>query len=221
MDLSSSLGTQLRPIVLGMIPVSYLLAALFAASRSTPIALRWSFAVGCATVALVAAMLSAGLLAILGPGLFHVSDVRDGPAWLWPSLRLDVTTVVILLLVTFVGWVIARYSRTYLSGEARQPSYIAALMATLAAVSVVVCSNNLGVLALAWLISSLTLHRLLTFYGKRPAALVAAHKKFLSSRLADLSLFSAVALIGAHFGTLEIDRIIQLASTLRALVLPP
>ena len=213
MDLFSSLGTQLRPIVLGMIPVSYLLAALFAASGSTALALRWSFAVGCATAAFVAAILSAGLLAILGPGLFHVSDVRDGSARLWPSLRLDVTTVVVLLLVTFVGWVIARYSRTYLSGEARQPSYIAALMATLAAVSAVVCSNNLGVLALAWLVSSLTLHRLLTFYRKRPAALVAAHKKFLSSRLADLSLFSAVALIGVHFGTLEIDRITYLAST--------
>ena len=212
MDLSTSLSTYLRPAVLGLIPALYLLAAIFATGSGAALASRWSVAVLCSTTALMAAVMSAVLFASQGPALFFPDDPRNGSVWVWPSLRLDLVTIVVLLLVSFVGWVIVRYSRTYLSGEARQPSYIAALMATLAAVSVVVCSNNLGVLALAWLTSSLTLHRLLTFYGKRPAALVAAHKKFLSSRLADLSLFSAVALIGAHFGTLEIDRIIQLAS---------
>ena len=61
-------------------------------------------------------------------------------------------------------------------------------------------------LALAWIAASLALHALLTFYRDRPAALIAAHKKFLASRVADVCLLGAVVLIGANLGTLEIDR---------------
>jgi NAD(P)H-quinone oxidoreductase subunit 5 len=88
------------------------------------------------------------------------------------------------------------------------------LMLTLAAVSLLVITNNLAVLALAWIATSLALHGLLTFFYDRPQALIAAHKKFIASRVADLCLLGGVALIGLQLGTLDIDRAIAAARAL-------
>ena len=71
------------------------------------------------------------------------------------------------------------------AGQRGQPRYIRSLMLTLAAVTVLVLTNNLLLLVLAWIGTSLALHALLTFFEQRPQALIAAHKKFLASRLAD------------------------------------
>ena len=123
------------------------------------------------------------------------------------TLRLDVLSCVMLTLVTFLGWVVLRFSARYLSGDAGQLRYLRWLQLTLAAVTLLVQVNNLLVMALAWLGTSLALHQLLTYYSNRPQALVAAHKKFLLSRLADVSLFAAVLLVGSSQGTLELDKI--------------
>ena len=128
-------------------------------------------------------------------------------ATLYLSVRVDALGSTVLLLVSFIGWVITRYSQSYLGGDAGQVRYIRWLMATLAAVSLVVITNNLAVLAVAWLATSSSLHQLLTFFSTRPAALIAAHKKFLASRLGDVCLFTGVALIAIGVGSLEIDQV--------------
>lgn len=110
-------------------------------------------------------------------------------------------------LIGLLNWVILRFSRRYLQGEPGQRGYVAAMLFTLASVSVVFITDHLGVLALAWLSSSLGLHRLLMFYADRPVACVVAHKKFLASRLADLSLALALWLIYSEAGTLSMQGI--------------
>ena len=52
-------------------------------------------------------------------------------------------SVIMLLLVTFIGWVVVRYSATYLDGEKRQGRFTALLCATLACVLMVVSAGNL------------------------------------------------------------------------------
>ena len=98
-------------------------------------------------------------------------------------------------LISLLALVIIEYSRRYLEGEAGQRRYVLALLGTLAAVATVVTSGNLLLVAGAWILSSLCLHQLLTFYRERPQAVVAAHKKFLASRLADISLLLATLLL--------------------------
>jgi len=120
-------------------------------------------------------------------------------------------------LVSVLGWIIVRFSRRYLEGEPNQASYIASLMGTLAAVMAVTITQHLGLLLAAWIASSLTLHGLLTFYSDRPAALASAHKKFLASRLSDLCLIAALALIYWATGSLELSTLnahAQVADTL-------
>lgn len=141
-------------------------------------------------------------------------------AWLWVAgpmaalgLRLDAPGAAVSLVVGFIGWVIVRYSQRYLQGEAHERRYLALLSATLAAVALVLVADHLLLLAGAWVATSMTLHRLLRFYGERPAAHLAAHKKFLSARAADGLLLGAVALLGAAYGTLSLHTLLERAAT--------
>lgn len=208
-----------RAALLLLVPLLYLGAAVAAtAFRARPdtgwrIA-RWSAALAMAMALLsLIALLVSGAALVRGPALLSLGSagvVHFG-------LRSDALGVTMQMLVGFIGWVIVGYSQTYLGGAGGQPRYIRCLLLTLSAVTLLVVSNNLVVLVLAWIATSLALHGLLTFFATRPQALVAAHKKFLASRVADLCLLSGVALIGQQLGTLDIDRAMAAASALPAM----
>ena len=177
-------------------------AAALAAALAGPrrdAATAWRIARLAATAGLGLALLS--LVAVLAGS--------QGQAF---GQRADLLGAAVQTLVAFIGWVIVRYSQPYLNGEHGESGYVRWLMATLAAVGVVVVSNHLLVLALAWMGTSLALHRLLTFFGERPAAVVAAHKKFIVGRAADLCMLGATALFALAFGTLHIDQIVARAA---------
>ncbi len=162
------------------------------------------------TSAVIASSFSVVLAALFAAGVVVTSRAPSDPlfsAW----VRVDAITGVMLLLVCALGLIIVRYSRTYLNGDPGQLRYARWLLATLAAVATLVVANNLLGIAIAWTLTGLALHKLLAFYGDRPAALVAAHKKFLVSRLADLCLWSALALLYANVGSLNLDVIARWA----------
>ena len=148
---------------------------------------------------------AAGLLLSGAPAL-----TLGRPGW-GPSLRLDAVSVTMLLLVTFVGWVVVRYARTYLDGEERQGAFTGWLCLTLAAVLVLVSAGNLVQLVVAWIATSLFLHRLLLFYPSRIAAQRAARKKFVTARLGDAALLGAAVLLVVGYGTADIGAILSAA----------
>lgn len=145
--------------------------------------------------------------AAAGFAAFSLAAILCGSEGSGHGVRADAVGAVLLLLVAFVGWVIVRYSQPYLNGEREERHYVRWLMATLAAVSVVVTTNHVLVLALAWTATSLALHRLLTFFGERSPAVMAAHKKFIVGRVADLCMLAATGLLFQAFGTLHIDQL--------------
>ncbi len=151
-----------------------------------------------------------------GAGLL-AATAWSGPQAAW-GLRADLPGAVVMLLVGFVGWVVLRFSARYLAGERDERRFLALLAATLAAVGGVLVADHLALLALAWVATSLTLHRLLRFYPERAAARLAAHKKAIAARGADLSLLGALALLGTAYGTLSLSEMLARAATLG---LPP
>ena len=199
----------LRGALLLAVPLLCVFAAFFPS---------WRVARVCTALALGFAVACVVLLALVGPLVLRSSSVVPfGKAGVLAlSVRADAVGCAVLLLVSFIGWVITRYSQACMSGDAGQARYTRWLMATLAAVGVVVITNNLAVLALAWLATSVALHQLLTYFSDRPAALIAAHKKFLASRLGDVCLFTGVVLIGVSLGSLEIDQLVATAQSLVA-----
>ncbi len=201
-DASSTLPIWHAALLYG--PALAAAAAAVVAAPATTTATAWRGARWAATAAL--GMAAASLVALLA-----------GSAGSGHGVRADAVGAVVLLLVTFVGWVIVRYSQPYLNGERAERHYVRWLMATLATVGLVVATNQVLVLALAWTATSLALHRLLTFFGDRPAAVVAAHKKFIVGRLADLCMLGAAGLLWLAFGTLQIDQISARAAALPTL----
>lgn len=129
-------------------------------------------------------------------------------------------TVIMLVLVSFVGVVVSRYARNYLAGDTNQGRFHKWLSLTLASILTLIVSSNLLMFSLAWMATSLCLHELLMFYRERPAAVLAAHKKFVASRIGDACLLLATFLIGSTLHTLEFADIFRIMAALHG-PLPP
>ena len=119
------------------------------------------------------------------------------------SIYINTVTVMMLCLVSFVGFVVARYARNYLQGETHQGRFYTWLNLTLASILTLIVSGNMLMFVLVWMTTSLSLHHLLMFYPEREGAILAARKKIIASRLGELSLLIAVLLIGSTLHTME------------------
>ena len=172
--------------------------------------------------AALASWLSLGVLALaalagigrLLAGPLVNEGVGVGPVRL--NVYFDTLSAVMLLLVSFLGAVVTRYSRNYLASDPQQGRFVKWLCVTIGSVLLLCVSGNLLMFALAWTATSLSLHKLLTFYRERPAAMLAAQKKFLISRLGDACLVGALAMTWQCFGTWNFIQMFAAADTLRA-----
>jgi NAD(P)H-quinone oxidoreductase subunit 5 len=181
-------------------PILLLAAAAVVATRpnSRPGALpRIAEAVAIASLAL--AMGGVWQFLIMG-----ASTLTVGSGARLLAFCLDAVSTTMTLLVSFVGWVVVRYARTYLAGEAREAAFHGLLLATLAAVLVLVQAGSLGVLVLAFFTLGLGLRQLLLFYRERPEAQRAAAKFSLVWGAGDAALILAAGLFWAAFGTTDL-----------------
>lgn len=122
-----------------------------------------------------------------------------------PLLILDTVSMVMVMLVSFLGAVVIRFSRHYLAGDPQQSRFFSWMCLTLASVLTVVLAGHLVLLLLAWISTSLCLHRLLLHRTDRPGAVFSARKKFVFSRIGDLCLLAAFGILVMNHGewTLE------------------
>lgn len=163
-----------------------------------------------AVAALSALLALAGVVqfAMLGP-----LSVTIGHGPLAIGYRLDAISAVMATLVGFVGWVVVRYARTYLDGEAREGLFHGLMLATLAAVLLLVQAGTLLVLLAAFVMVGIGLRHLLLFYPDRPEARRAAAKFTLVWGLGDAALLVATAGLWIAFGTTEFAALAQAAAT--------
>jgi len=122
------------------------------------------------------------------------------------SIRLDPLSVLMLSMISLIGFIVVKFSLNYLDGDKRQGIFIGRLAATIASVQLLVLSGNLGLLFASWVLTSVSLHRLLVFYPERPGAIVVARKKFIVARLGDSCLLGAMVVLYSIFksGNLEV-----------------
>lgn len=168
-----------------------------------------------------AAGLATGLA--LGLALFTAAVVMAGGSRTSPvlgigdvglSLRLDPLSATMFTLVSFVGCLVVRYSRNYLAGDERRNDFVARLCLALAAVSLLVLAGNLTQLVVAWVTTSLALHRLLIFFKDRPRAVIAGRKKMIAARLGDVCLVTSAVLLAQAFDSSDIATIAERARSL-------
>ncbi|MBL8530864.1 MAG: NADH-quinone oxidoreductase subunit L [Hyphomonadaceae bacterium] len=186
------------PWLAALAPLALMLAALWPAPRRAPLAFAdWAFG-----AALVALCVSVGAAAAVAFGGVQTTQTF-GAAGLGVSVYLDAVSAVMLVLVSFVGATVLRYSRNYLDGDPNQGRFLRQLCFTIAAVQALIIAGNFAALIAAFVVMSVALNRLLLFYGERRGAVLAARKKFVASRLADLALIGAGACLYLAFGSLD------------------
>ena len=192
---------SLLPLVLAALVPACFVAAAFLVSR------QQTRFLALASVATALAAAFAYLAVVLRPALYWAGfDAHAArPDSVLHVVQLDIVSGAMFVLVCTLALVVVRYSRTYLAGQRELDRFARSLMLTLASVTVLVTSNHLAVLVVAWFATDVGLHQLLTFYRKRRQAIIVAHKKFLLSRIADACFVSSMVLIGLDYGSLRID----------------
>ncbi len=192
--------------MVALAPIGLMLATAMA-SRFRPTALSslvgWAVWVTVPVAAMLAAAVAVGG-ALATPAL----DVRGFGL----SLRADALNVVLYAMVSLLGVVLVRFSRTYLEGDPRRPVFLGRLGATLGAVQLLLLAGSLPLFFAAWVVTSLALHGLLVFYPERPRARIAATKKFIVARIGDATLLLAFLLLYRAFGTADLGALLGAAT---------
>jgi NAD(P)H-quinone oxidoreductase subunit 5 len=193
-------------------PLAIALTGAFPGPKSarTPASVN-RLALAAAALAILTATVTALAVAIGGP----LRTETLGAAGIGLSFYLDSLSAAMFCLVSFIGLIVIAYSRNYMDGDRRQITFTRFLCLTLASVLLLIVSGNLLSLVFAWIATSLGLHELLVFYPERPAAVIAARKKFVVSRLGDLCLLGAMALIYRQFASLDYATIFAGSGTMR------
>ena len=154
--------------------------------------------VACATVATV-------LWALFAKSPVEISITGAN----WIGIRFDALSAIILLLVCFMGAIILRYSRNYLAGDKNQGYFFKWMCITLGAVIAMVLAPGLVQFALAWVATSLGLHKLLIYFPDRLGTLLSSRKKSLLSRVGDLCLIAAFSGIYMIYGVQDFGHILE------------
>jgi len=179
---------------------------------------------GVAAIGVGAAGLSA--LASLLVGLAFISAPPAGHAytqtlWRWidvagfqPDIgfHLDALSLVMVLVVTVVGFLIHLYSAEFMQRESGYSRFFASMNLFVAAMLVLVLADNLLLLYLGWEGVGLCSYLLIGFWYSEPANGRAARKAFIVTRVGDTALAIGLFLLFANFGTLHIQTLMQQAA---------
>jgi NAD(P)H-quinone oxidoreductase subunit 5 len=138
-----------------------------------------------------------------------LESLEFGMMGLGVSIRLDPLSIIMFIMIALLGFIVVKFSCNYLDGDKRQGIFMGRLAAAIASVQLLVISGNLALIFIAWVGTSLALHRLLVFYPNRPRAIIAARKKFIVARLGDVSLLAGFIILYTYFGTGNLEIIFQ------------
>jgi NAD(P)H-quinone oxidoreductase subunit 5 len=124
-------------------------------------------------------------------------------------------TLIMFLLVSYMGLIVSRFSSSYMAGDIHEGRFHRWLSLTLGAFLLLITADNMWEFWIFFVAASVSLHKLLVFYKEPPLAVVAARKKFILSRVADVSLFTAFVLIATNLKVSSISAAVLRVDRLR------
>jgi NADH-quinone oxidoreductase subunit L len=123
------------------------------------------------------------------------------------SFYLDQLSVVMLLVVTGVGFLIHVYSVGYMWEEGGFYRFFSYLNLFMFFMLVLVLAGNYLLLFVGWEGVGLASYLLIGFFFLRDSAAAAGKKAFIVNRIGDFGFLLALFLIIKHFGTLDFDKV--------------
>ncbi|MEJ2722154.1 MAG: proton-conducting transporter membrane subunit, partial [bacterium] len=166
-------------------------------------------AVGAGSVGLSA------LLTIAVAVAFHYSPPPGHavvtPLWSWfeagglqfdIALRLDPLSIVMMLVVTVVGFLIHLYSTEFMAGDEGYTRFFAYMNLFVGSMLILVMANDLLLLYLGWEGVGLCSYLLIGFWYSDPANDRAARKAFVVTRVGDAAMAVGLFILATQLGTL-------------------
>lgn len=203
---------------LWLVPALPLLGAtilgLFGASLSARLnALIGTLSVGIA--ALIVVFIGVGWLRQAPPNHVFVESL-----WSWVTLPglsinialyLDSVSLLMMLVITIIGFLIHLFSTEYMQGEAGYSRYFAYLNLFVSAMLLLVLSDNLLLLFVGWEGVGLCSYLLVGFWFEDRDNGYAARKSFIVTRIADIAMLVGLLLLSVKLGTLSIQPMLSAA----------
>ena len=128
------------------------------------------------------------------------------------SFRLDPLSLVMVLVITVVGFLIHLYSVEHMEHEEGYSRFFAYMNLFVGAMLTLVLADNLVLLYLGWEGVGLCSYLLIGFWYKDPVNGRAARKAFIVTRIGDTAMALGLFLLFTNLGTLNIQELMQSAS---------
>src|SRR5215510_3338471 len=138
--------------------------------------------------------------------------VYDGPVYTWLAsgnvrfeigFLIDRLSATMMLVVTFVSLMVHVYTIGYMADDPGYQRFFSYISLFTFSMLMLVMANNFLQLFFGWEAVGLVSYLLIGFWYTRPTAIYANLKAFLVNRVGDFGFLLAVALVLAHFGTLD------------------
>lgn len=128
------------------------------------------------------------------------------------TLYLDALSLVMMLVITFVGFLIHLYSAEFMIAEEGYSRFFAYMNLFVGSMLTLVLADNLLLLYLGWEGVGLCSYLLIGFWYKEPANGSAARKAFIVTRVGDTAMAVGLFLLFTHLGTLQMQELMGRAS---------
>lgn len=207
-------------LIVGLIPLAPLLGFAFIALFNKQLR-NWLVALIACSAVLVSFMMSAVLFFAMGsdqPSFTYTAFewITAGDFSVSYSLLVDPLSILMMLIITGVGFLIHVYSTGYMHGDDGYNRFFAYLNLFIFFMLLLVMGSNYLLMFVGWEGVGLCSYLLIGFWFKNTEYNNAAKKAFIMNRIGDVGLILGVILIFIQFGSLSYPEVFAEAGTLSA-----
>lgn len=155
--------------------------------------------------------LSLGCAAMIAQNCFTQGTIHEQYSWFQLGsfsvkigFLIDNLAALMLLLVTFVSFLVHLFSLSYMHSEKDKNRYFACLGLFTFSMLWIVLADNLLQLFMGWELVGLSSYLLIGFWYQKDSAAAAAKKAFVVNRIGDAGFLVAIMIAWSQFNTFEI-----------------
>jgi NADH-quinone oxidoreductase subunit L len=194
------------------LPLAAFLSILLA-GRNAGKGAGWIAVIALAGACGVALGVAPAVMAGARPGVSWAWLTQSDPAWTI-GLAVDGLTLIMLLVVTVIGTMIACYSIGYMHEDPRVTWFFAYLSLFCASMLTLVLADHFALLFIGWELVGLCSYLLISFWFEKPAAAEAGRKAFLTTRVGDTGLLFGILILSTVPGGLSFAQFPAVAAQL-------
>jgi NADH-quinone oxidoreductase subunit L len=127
------------------------------------------------------------------------------------GIAIDRLSMVMLLIVSALGFLDMHFSHDYMGADENQPRYYALMLFFIGGMILLVSAKELSGLFVGWELMGLASYLLISFWHTQKAPADAGVSAFLYTKFGDVFLFAALGLLYHYTGTLDLATINRLA----------